>query len=91
MRREFIAAKITDRMRGHDLHWSADNREPWLREWALPLVERTVIACGSWDSLIGKNEAQDRVFGRSLRQFYGGCLSYNGRGGGNDSPAVVGL
>ncbi len=79
MRRESIAAKIAERVRGHDLHWSAHSREPWLQEWALPLVERMEIACEPWESQIGKIEAQDGIFGRSLRQFYGKCLVYNGR------------
>jgi hypothetical protein len=45
----------------------------------LPLVERVEIACESWESLIGRIEVRDEIFGRSLREFYGKCRIYNGR------------
>jgi hypothetical protein len=68
--RERIAA-----LAGEEFGEDGERAEPWLRGWALPLIEIIELHCISWEGVIELTSQQYPRYGRTLAEFYEGCRS----------------
>ena len=80
MTRQALAASIEARVGFYDAEHRVAKLDPWLHEWALPLLDGASqfrFDCISWESVIQRIAEQDAACGDRMRSFYAECLRYN--------------
>ena len=72
LQKESILSKVTRRAEDYE-----GDKERWFEEWFRPTLEHAAIDCMSWEELIATVQERDLPTGKSLKQFYEHCLSFN--------------
>jgi len=76
-KREMDKGSLRDKVTRRVAAYSDPSKEQWLREWFLPTLERAMVECVSWETLLGHIQATDPEFGNDLGSFYSRCLEFN--------------
>lgn len=77
MSKQSIIEKVSRRVGAYQGSPDADAKNEWQRQWFVPTLERTEIACLAWESLIEFVRSNDEPFGTDLSNFYKDCCKFN--------------
>ena len=49
----------------------------WFNEWFLPVLEKAMVKCNSWEEILEHIASVDSPFGEEIGEFYANCLKFN--------------
>ena len=73
--KDSILEKVKRRVR----EYGESDMDSWFDDWFLPVLERAMVGCISWEDIIGHIKSADSAFGEDLNEFFSLCLRFNAR------------